>query len=89
MQPYQIKLRLTKSNYTTQYDIIMIPAFCPIVAPAFCHIITPEFCHIIEPPFFNIIAPPYHMMPNHTMTYKTLQKNQALLNHTILHNMIS
>ena len=73
IKPYQTKSSLTKSYYSTQYNIIMLPAFCHIVPPAFCHIITPAFCHIIESTFFNIVALPYHMMPNHTMTYKPYQ----------------
>ena len=72
MKPYQTKSIITISYYTTQYDFIMLPAFCHIGAPAFCHIITPAFCHVKESTFFDIVELPYNMMPNHTMTYKTL-----------------
>ena len=52
-KPYQTKSIPIISYYTTNYDIIILPAFCHIVAPAFCHIITPAFCHIIKSTFFN------------------------------------
>ena len=91
IKPYQTKSSLSKSYYTTQYDITMLPAFCHLVAPAICHIITPVFCHIIESTVFNIVCSttiPYDAKPYNDV--KKLSKlNQALLNHTILHTMIS